>query len=224
MIKKMRKIVATIIIAIVSTAVSAQYRLEAGLKVGPNKVYRDNPNRSIEWGLVDFETKASYGIEVNSGYSFKIGVGVMSGIGLDILNTAYHDKPIGYMGNQINKDCDTYRAKIKELTIPIKIDYTYELKQIKDTKIRPFAGVGCGINIGNGGFLSKYDQGSLRIKNRNHRVAIFGADVIWRHIIIGFAWRKDKTSNIQSEWEGTNWKPIDYCFRQSTVKIGWRIR
>ena len=199
----------TILMVLYSCFATAQWRLDADVRLGCTNIDYTIPWESHGLGLGYYDA-FSFGADVNIGRELNRGWAVYSGLTYDLmrfdcLDVAIYEQSIAYLKHNPGMH------KFSFLTVPVRVEHRF-LKDI----IRPYAGVGAT-------FMCSEHNPTERIKysyshNRIVPTTMFGLNLEYKRFIVGFAKRIDlmefwTLDDLQHTWR----------LSQTTAKIGFRI-
>lgn len=204
----MRKnIVLTILMVLSACAATAQWRLDADVRLGRTNIDHTIPFEQHSIGL-GYSDAFSFGVDLNIGRELNRGWALYSGLTYDLMRFDCYDRVV-YLDGGHKHDPGMHRFSF--LTVPVRVEYRF----FKDI-IRPYAGVGAS-------FMCSEHNPTERFKynyshNRVVPTTMFGLNLEYKRFIVGFSKRIDlipfwKLDDLEHTWR----------IAQTTVKIGYRI-
>ena len=207
----MRNIILAIATFTISTVASAQWRLDADVRLGCTNIDYTIPWESHGLGFGYFDA-FSVGTDLNIGRELNRGWAVYSGLTYDLMRVKCYDI-VSYPKSEVNLKRDPGMHRFSFVTVPVRVEYRF-LKDI----IRPYAGFGASFMCSEHGNPTEKRYKDIFSHNRIVPTALFGLNLEYKRLIVGFAKRIDlmefwSVDELQNTWR----------LSQTTAKIGFRI-
>lgn len=212
----MRNIVLSILMLAASFPASAQWRLDADVRLGQTNVDYEKPwGFNSGWGIMyNYFDAFSWGVDVNIGREFNRGWGVYSGLMYDMMRFTGCDK-VTYKEGEKNL-YPTGMHVFSFVTVPVRVEY----RCVKDI-VRPFVGFGASFQCAEHRNITE-DIHGFNIYDFNHNVvvptAMFGLNLEYKRFIVGIGRKIDLKEFWRDNTTRSTWR-----LAQTTAKIGFRI-
>lgn len=209
----MRNRVLAILMLAASFPASAQWRLDADVRLGVTNIDHTIPWESHGLGIAYFDA-FSFGADVNIGRELKRGWALYSGLTYDLMRFNGCD----IVGHVDPKEIIEHPGmhSFSFITVPVKVEYRF-LKNI----IRPYAGLGASYMCAehkNPSERNKFRFSHDFSHNRIVPTAMFGLNIEYKRFIVGFSKRIDLMEFMSIDDLQNTWR-----LSQTTAKIGFRI-
>ncbi len=198
-------------------SVSAQFRLDAGVRLGRSNVkYLIGPSGGA-FDVRHFEGLFSAGVDARAGFELPLGFGVASGLSYDLVRT---DGVMPVMTNVMTGVQDPSRSWVHTfhfLTIPLLAEYRFW-----NDVVRPYGGIGAAFLIGRPDNHLDRAYGRTSARFDYHTVTptlLFGLNLEFRRLMVGVAVRRD----LAPFWEERRYYDMTWKARQVAARLGWRI-